>query len=361
MRIVTERLLIRAFELSDAKDILKVYSSPELQKYIDGKALSIMEDAENLIKRYQGPHPFDNKLGVYAVVERSSNKVIGTALIVPLRDSEGNFLDEVEVGYHINKEYWNRGYATEVSKGLIKYGFDEVGLSEIFALVLPENASSIRVLEKSGMYCEGETSEYYGEELLKYKAVPFSLNARIKSFEKHGIGLKRDNIVILKEHNPNWKQLFQAESHVLRQSLNMKSLRLHHCGSTSISHICAKPIIDILGEVDDINDLDEKQVVLEKLGYEYKGEYGLHGRRYCVLYNPEKTHGFVHLHVYQCGHPSIYEHLYFCRYLEENLEDALEYQELKKNLQSLPRKDYSPAKTEFVTNILRKMNQENIK
>ena len=59
---------------------------------------------------------------------------------------------------------------------------------------------------------------------------------------------------------------------------------------TSIPGICAKPIIDIVGSVDRIEDLDAKAGQLERIGYEYKGEYGIPGRRYSVLYNPDLSH-----------------------------------------------------------------------
>ena len=115
MNINTDRLQIREFTLEDAEGVFELYSTNELQKYIDGKELQSYKDAENLIDKYKGPHPFDKRLGVYAVVEKSSNRFVGAAFLVPLRDKEGNLLEDIEVGYHINKKYWNQGYATEIS------------------------------------------------------------------------------------------------------------------------------------------------------------------------------------------------------------------------------------------------------
>ena len=60
-------------------------------------------------------------------------------------------LNETEVAYMLDKDYWNRGYATKAAGISLGYGFKEAGLEWIIALALPENAASIRVMEKIGM------------------------------------------------------------------------------------------------------------------------------------------------------------------------------------------------------------------
>ena len=120
-----------------------------------------------------------------------------------------------------------------------------------------------------------------------------NLNKNLQIFKDNGIGLLRDNKVRLVEHNRNWSKVFQVESKRILDSLNIKSLKLFHCGSTAIPNIVAKPIIDIVGEINSINELDINKEKLINLGYEYKGEYGIEGRRFCVLYNEEKPLGTV--------------------------------------------------------------------
>ncbi len=64
-----------------------------------------------------------------------------------------------EIGYIINPSFWGKGYATEVAKLLIDYGFKEFNLHRIFATCDPRNTSSSRVLEKIGMTLEGRMRE----------------------------------------------------------------------------------------------------------------------------------------------------------------------------------------------------------
>ncbi|WP_412470105.1 MULTISPECIES: GrpB family protein [unclassified Halobacteriovorax] len=176
-------------------------------------------------------------------------------------------------------------------------------------------------------------------------------------FEEHGLGLERDNKVRFVDHNNKWRDVFKFESKRIADSLNINSLKLHHCGSTAIPNIVAKPIIDIVGETSCLEELDKKKELLEKLGYEYKGEYGIEGRRYSVLYNFEKTKGFCHLHIFESGSKELKDHIIFKDYLISNPSAALRYEELKKSL-DIPRSEYSNAKTEIISELLEEAYKE---
>ncbi|MCF8060712.1 MAG: GrpB family protein [Bacteriovoracaceae bacterium] len=170
-------------------------------------------------------------------------------------------------------------------------------------------------------------------------------------FTKNGLGLIRDNKVRLVGHNPKWADVFDFESSRISKALDIKSLKLHHCGSTAIPNIVAKPIIDIVGEVVDLEELDKKKELFEKIGYEYKGEYGIKGRRYSVLYNSEKSMGFCHLHIFQSGSKELENHILFKNYLISNPEASSRYEKFKKKLE-LPRSEYSNAKTQIILELL---------
>lgn len=64
---------------------------------------------------------------------------------------------EVEIGYHVNKEYWSRGFASEAAKGCRDYGFDQLGLLKLISIIDPNNMPSIRVAEKIGFRKEKES------------------------------------------------------------------------------------------------------------------------------------------------------------------------------------------------------------
>lgn len=60
-----------------------------------------------------------------------------------------------EIGYILHKDYWGRGYATELAKRLVRYGFETLGLHRVFARCDVRNVRSCHVLEKAGMHYEG--------------------------------------------------------------------------------------------------------------------------------------------------------------------------------------------------------------
>ena len=76
---------------------------------------------------------------------------------------------EVEVAYHLTKEWWGRGLATEAARACLDYGFRELGLREIIAICFPEHVASRRVMEKAGMRYVGP-ARYYELDLVKYVA-----------------------------------------------------------------------------------------------------------------------------------------------------------------------------------------------
>lgn len=176
---------------------------------------------------------------------------------------------------------------------------------------------------------------------------------RLKKFTDHNIGLERGK-VILQTFDPKWKRLFSDEAYIVFDELRNESLRLYHCGSTSVEGLDAKPIIDIVGSVQSLEDLDKDKVKFESIGYEYKGEYGIKGRRYCVLYNPGKTIGYVHLHIFQHDDLQVKKHLSFRDHLRSSVDDREAYLNHKKYLIDeikINRINYSEGKNEVISKI----------
>ena len=160
-------------------------------------------------------------------------------------------------------------------------------------------------------------------------------------------------------YNPNWKKNFALESSQIAKALGKNVVFIHHIGSTAIPNIYAKPIIDFLVEVRDIDRVNEKNAAMEVLGYEALGEFGLVGRRYFRKENPPgiRTH---HVHTFQVGSPEIERHLAFRDYLIAHPEDAQKYGELKLELaQKYPEdiEGYMDGKDEFVKEVEKKAIQ----
>lgn len=154
-------------------------------------------------------------------------------------------------------------------------------------------------------------------------------------------------------HNPQWKKAFAEESEQIVMALGENLVTVHHIGSTAIPHIYAKPIIDFLVEVKNINLVEKKSSNMEALGYQAMGEFGLVGRRYFRKENPPgiRTH---HVHVYQVDSSEIKRHLAFRDYMIAHPEDAEQYSQLKRELaQKYPYdiEAYMDGKDEFIKTI----------
>lgn len=132
-------------------------------------------------------------------------------------------------------------------------------------------------------------------------------------------------------HNPNWHSWFETESNQITLALGENVVAIHHIGSTSIETIYAKPIIDILVEFSSIAKVDERNPMMETIGYECMGEFGIKDRRFFRKDNAGgiRTH---HIHIFEVNSAQVVRHLSFRDYLNAHTEAALKYSMLKRSL-----------------------------
>lgn len=132
-------------------------------------------------------------------------------------------------------------------------------------------------------------------------------------------------------YDPAWRRDFEAESKRIVQALGNIAVHLHHIGSTAIPGIFAKPIIDLILEVDDTTKLDHRSATMENLGYKPMGEYGIPGRRYFHKDNASgiRTH---QIHAFNANSDDIERHLAFRDYMIAHPAEAQTYGELKQKL-----------------------------
>lgn len=153
--------------------------------------------------------------------------------------------------------------------------------------------------------------------------------------------------VRLTEHNENWVRMFAEEAQLLRGLFGDQIIRFEHFGSTSVPGLRAKPVIDMMCIVKDIEKIDEFDEQMNSLGYDVAGEWGIPGRRLFRKGGENRTH---HIHVYQSDNPEIERHLIFRDYLRTHPEEVERYGKLKEELAR--RYDdtslYSKAKKPFV-------------
>ncbi|WP_404430910.1 GrpB family protein [Sutcliffiella horikoshii] len=150
-----------------------------------------------------------------------------------------------------------------------------------------------------------------------------------------------------------WEVAYNQEQRLLKELLKDELVDIFHIGSTSVPAIgYAKPIIDILIVVKEIEKVDRYNESFRKVGYEPKGENGITGRRYFPKGKENRTH---HVHIYQVGNEHIRTHLDFKMYLIAHPEDAKAYGELKLVLARQFPEDhhmYQEGKQEFVNELV---------
>ena len=158
----TERLMLCAWWGEDAEAAFRIYGDPAVMRFIGtGATTGSVEETATRLQRYIGHHEKFG-FGLWATFEKSTGRLIGNTGLTSLDGGP-----EIELGYHLAKEAWGKGYATEVAGALLDYGFQTLGLKKILAVTHPDNVASQRVLEKVGMSRQG-MGHYYGAELVVY-------------------------------------------------------------------------------------------------------------------------------------------------------------------------------------------------
>ena len=152
--LVTDRLLLRSFDLADA---------PEVQRLAGDYAVA----ATTLL-----PYPYPAGLAgiwiaslregidrgdvaAFAVTLAPAGRLIGgVRLQIDGENARG------ELGFWVGRPFWGRGYATEAARAVIEYGFSVLNLHRIYAMHFSRNPASGRVMEKCGMVHEGRFREH---------------------------------------------------------------------------------------------------------------------------------------------------------------------------------------------------------
>jgi len=159
--------------------------------------------------------------------------------------------------------------------------------------------------------------------------------------------------IIVVEYEEQWHTRYEAERGLLQNTLGKVISQVHHIGSTSIPGLSAKPIIDILLEVYDLDELDKLNFAMERAGYCVRGENGIPNRRYFTKGEEHRSH---HVHAFGVGNPQIVKHLAFRDYLRKNKKEADEYAEIK-HAAALASEDnihlYNTLKADFIAQHLR--------
>lgn len=152
MKLTTVRLLLEELSLEDLQLVHALHSIPELDEY---NTLGIPKDLDETKKVIQSGIEDQDKNPrsefAWKISLKESRDVIGLAGMFPSNDR----FRLAEIYYKIHPDFWGNGYATEVARELVRFGFDDLKVHKVEAGVATGNVRSVRVLEKIGMTREG--------------------------------------------------------------------------------------------------------------------------------------------------------------------------------------------------------------
>ncbi len=143
LALETARLRLREMTPQDASALHAVWGNAKTMRWYP-RALT-PEEVDGWITRQMERYP--SGTGLLAIVLKVTGEVIGDCGPV-WQEIDGP--TELEIGYHVRRDCWNRGFATEAAAAVRDYAFAELDCDHVISLIRPENLPSRRVAEKNG-------------------------------------------------------------------------------------------------------------------------------------------------------------------------------------------------------------------
>ncbi len=160
--IETKRLILRRQVIADLDALWALYCDPEITKYIPD-APKTFEEARLELEWHMNGHPRNPELGLWATIHKETGQFIGRCGLLPFT-IDGQ--EEVEVAYTIARDYWGQGLGTEAAQAIVLYAFEQLKLSRLVCMIVPENQASMKVAGKIGMTFEKAMQDDLGPYLL---------------------------------------------------------------------------------------------------------------------------------------------------------------------------------------------------
>jgi RimJ/RimL family protein N-acetyltransferase len=144
----TERLILRPPQPEDLESLFAIYGDPATHQFNPAGPLLELRQAQTMLDRWL-LHWAEKGFGQWAVATRET-----PACVIGFGGLDARMYLETErlnLGYRLGPKAWGQGYATELGRVALDFGFVELAVPEIFAVVRPDHGASIKVLEKIGM------------------------------------------------------------------------------------------------------------------------------------------------------------------------------------------------------------------
>jgi GrpB-like predicted nucleotidyltransferase (UPF0157 family) len=162
------------------------------------------------------------------------------------------------------------------------------------------------------------------------------------------VGGREKRQVIMVDYDPKWPERFEQEKSRISSALGRTARRIEHIGSTAVPGLAAKPIVDIVLVIDDVEDEASYYPPLEQAGYVLRVREPGHR----MFRTPELD---VQVHVWPVGSEEIERHLLFRDWLRTDQGDRLAYESVKRHLANQDWEDmnhYADAKGEVIADIM---------
>ena len=151
----TDRLILRQVTKDDAEDMLTYLSDQEVMKHYGLEPFTSTDDALDEISWYQSI--LEKQTGIrWGITLKGQDKVIGSCGFLNIAAEHCRS----DVGYELSKAYWGKGIASESMAAVIRYGFEQLNLQRIQALIEPPNIPSQKLAERNGFIKEGLLRSY---------------------------------------------------------------------------------------------------------------------------------------------------------------------------------------------------------
>ncbi|WP_155591051.1 GNAT family N-acetyltransferase [Lysinibacillus cavernae] len=168
--LLTERLVLRELSGNDAQALLTCFSNPEVLRHYGQQPLTSLGQVQQIIKIFS--NNFIEKCGIkWGITLKGQEEIIGTIGFQEWSTEH----KKAEISYALFPEYWGKGYAMEAVNCVISYGFEEMELLRIGAIVFTENDASNRLLQKIGFEKEGLLKKYMHQNNVPHDTYIYSL------------------------------------------------------------------------------------------------------------------------------------------------------------------------------------------
>ncbi|MEH7443834.1 GNAT family protein [Bacillus sp. JJ1122] len=165
----TNRLILREIYEDDAKDLFENFSDDRVMQHYGSEKMTEIEETVGLIHSFKMIY-IENKGFRWGIQIKGQSRLIGTVGFHAWSSKNRR----AEIGYEINPEYWGKGYAQESISKALEFGFNDMNLIRIGAVVFQENRQSNSLLMKLGFHKEGILKNYIIQNGQSYDTIVYS-------------------------------------------------------------------------------------------------------------------------------------------------------------------------------------------